>query len=488
MRGHIVAAAVTAAAATLTALVPAEAAPAAAAIRGTRAAPGAQLWVARYSGPASRQDFAESMAVSPDGRRVFVTGQSDGGPTTGSDYATSAYRAATGRRLWVRRYNGPGGGVRAQDHVDAARSVAVSPDGNTVFVTGESIGRTSGYDYATVAYSAATGTRLWVRRYNGPGNGFDAALAVTVSPGGARVFVTGDSYGRTTLDDYATVAYRAATGRRLWVRRYNGPANGLDDTSSMEVSPGGTRVFVTGISADPGGSSVADDYATVAYSAATGRRLWVSRYNGSPSRRRVNGASSMAVSPGGTRVFVTGYSFLPTTHNDYATVAYSAATGKRLWVRRYNGPANRHDFASSVAVSPGGTRVFVTGYSYGGTTSIDYATVAYSAAAGHQLWVSRYNGPANTSEASSVAVSPAGRTVYVTGFSEGLAGEDDYATVAYSAATGGQRWVSRYAGPSNGSSSACCLAVSPAGTKVFVTGYSYGGTTGIDYATVAYRG
>src|SRR5215831_6583220 len=213
------------------------------------------------------------------------------------------------------------------------------------------------------------------------------------------------------------------------------------------------------------------------------------RYNGSPRRRHVNGAASMAVSPGGTRVFVTGYSFLPTTHNDYATVGYSAATGKQLWVRRYNGPANRHDFATSVAVSPGGARVFVTGQSSGGATSIDYATVAYTAAAGRRLWVSRYNGPANASEASSVAVSPAGTTVYVTGFSEGPAAEDDYATVAYSAATGGQRWVSRYAGPSNGNSSACCMAVSPGGTRVFVTGYSYGGTTtGIDYATVAYRG
>ena len=488
MRGQVVAAAVTAAAATLTALVPAGAAPADAAIRGTRAAPGAQLWVARYTGAASRRDFAGSMAVSPDGSKVFVTGGSDGGPTTGWDYATAAYSAATGGQLWVRRYNGPGGGVRARDRVDGAGSVAVSPDGTKVFVTGASIGRTSGFDYATVAYSAATGKQLWVRRYNGPGNGPDVASSVAVGPGGNRLFVTGDSYGGTTSDDYATVAYSAATGRRLWVRRYNGHANGLDDASTMEVSPGGTRLFVTGISADAGGASVADDYATVAYSAATGKQLWVSRYNGSPTRRRVNGASSVAVSPRGTRVFVTGYSFLPTTHNDYATVAYSAATGKRLWVRRYNGPANRHDFATSVAVSPGGTRVFVTGQSAAGTTGIDYATVAYSAA-GRQLWVSRYNGPANASEASSVAVNPAGSTVYVTGFSEGPSLVDYYATVAYRAATGGQRWVSRFAGPSNGNSSACCLAVSPGGSRVFVTGYSYDGTTtGIDYATVAYRG
>jgi hypothetical protein len=50
MRRHIFVTAVTAAAATLTALAPAAAATAGAATPGTRAAPGAQLWVARYNG------------------------------------------------------------------------------------------------------------------------------------------------------------------------------------------------------------------------------------------------------------------------------------------------------------------------------------------------------------------------------------------------------------------------------------------------------
>ena len=211
-----------------------------------------------------------------------------------------------------------------------------------------------------MAYSAATGARLWVERYNGPGNGNDYALSVAVSPGGTRVFVTGSSQGARSHQDYATVAYNAATGARLWVQRYNGPANGDDHASSVRVSPGGTRVFVTGGSQ---GAGSGQDYATVAYSAATGARLWVQRYNGP-----ANGddkASSVAVSPGGARVFVTGGSQGAGSGQDYATVAYSAATGARLWVRRYNGPANGDDEAGSVAVSPGGTRVFVTGGSQG---------------------------------------------------------------------------------------------------------------------------
>lgn len=90
------------------------------------------------------------------------------------------------------------------------------------------------------------------------------------------------------------------------------------------------------------------------------------------------------VSPGGGRtVFVTGYSYGgATSGRDYATVAYSALTGARLWVQRYDGPANRNDAASSLAVNPGAGNVIVTGSSSGGTSGSDYATVAYQASTG----------------------------------------------------------------------------------------------------------
>lgn len=76
-------------------------------------------------------------------------------------------------------------------------------------------------------------------------------------------------------------------------------------------------------------------------------------------------------------VFVTGYSTGATTSIDYATIGYNAATGAQQWVKRYNGP-NRNDFASAVAVSPTGGRVFVTGQSYVKINDSDWATIAYS--------------------------------------------------------------------------------------------------------------
>ncbi len=299
------------------------------------------------------------MAVSPGGGRVFVTGIASGWGT-GPDYATVAYSAATGRRLWVSHYHGPG--IGPGNDYDGASAVAVSPAGSTVFVTGTSTGRRTGQsDYATVAYSAATGRQLRVRRYNGPANGLDGATAVAVSPAGGKVFVTGTSDGRTP-GEYATLAYSAATGRQLWVSRYHGPGKLDYGASAVAVSPDGSRVFVTGTSS---GRTTDGDYATVAYSAATGRQLWVSRYRGYE-------AESVAVSPDGTTVYVTGYNG---AHGDYATVAYGAATGRQLWASRYHGPRNNGG-AHCVAVSPAGTRVFVTGWSEG-RTGYDYATVAY---------------------------------------------------------------------------------------------------------------
>jgi WD40 repeat protein len=386
---------------------------------GYNAATGAQLWVSRYNGPDNGIDEASSVAVSPDGKTVFVTGYSYGTTAGEVDYATVAYNAATGAQLWVERYISP-------SLQGFATSVAVSPGGKAVLVTGYSGSQTTGgYDYATVAYNTVTGAQLWVKRYNGPA-GDDFAHSMTVS--GNTVFVTGSSIGTNDGYDYATVAYNAATGAQLWVKRYNGAANGNRGANSVAASPDGSTVFVTGSSY--AGSTTDYDYATIAYNAATGAQLWVKRYTGPGSGD--DQAHSVAASPDGTTVFVTGYSSGTTVGQvDYATVGYNAATGAQLWVKRYAGLATGGigTQAYSVAVSPSGSTVYVTGES--GNDSV-YATVAYTGATGAQLWVKSYtgNGPSG-SAAQAVAVSPTTGTLFVTGYSSGSGSGNDYATIAY---------------------------------------------------------
>src|SRR6266568_2055764 len=173
-----------------------------------------------------RRLIARASAVVAAGAVAGALGVSAAGaaaqaphPARTSSLAAARQMAVPGAKLWVQRYNGPGNGS------DAASSVAVSPGGGTVFVTGASTGATSFSDYLTVAYHAADGTRLWAARFNGPANDFDGAAAVSVARDGTKVFVTGTSFWNgDAASGMATVAYRASDGAQLWVARLNGPA------------------------------------------------------------------------------------------------------------------------------------------------------------------------------------------------------------------------------------------------------------------------
>jgi PQQ-like domain len=443
---------------------------------------GSQLWAKRYDGPAvSETDRATAVAVSPDGGTVFITGGS-GGPVV-EDYATLAYDATTGTRLWAKRYNGPGKGS------DQAAALAVSPDGSTVYVTGESYGGTStSSDYATVAYQTNTGTQLWARRYNGRANGADAARALAVSADGTTVFVTGVIAGATSQADYATVAYNASTGTQLWAKRYDSGGNGYDQANAVAVSRTTGTVYVTG---EGEGAGTGFDYVTVAYDPATGAQRWIKRYN--DPGNNTEDATAVTTNPATGTVYVTGERYGgAATGFDYATIAYSGATGAALWVKRYDGPNHTTDQANAIAVSPDGGTLYVTGQSdtVAGSADNDYATLAYNAATGAQQWLQRYNGPGNGNDvAHAIAVDTTTGTVYVTGASaanltsSGL----DYATIAYRP-TGTQSWTSRYNGTGRGNDTAYSIAVSPTTGAVYVTGESYGGTsTSSDYATIGYH-
>jgi hypothetical protein len=493
---------------------------------------GVPLWTNRYNGPGNSHDLASAVAVDGSGN-VFVTGSS---PRNEShyDYATIAYSGA-GVLLWTKRYTGPGNGT------DWAKAVAVDASGN-VFVTGYSAGSGGDNDYATIAYSGA-GVALWTNRYSGTGYRDDQATAVAVD-GSGNVFVTGnsatiaysgagvplwtnryngsasavavDGSGNVFVTGFpATIAYSGAgaplwtnggsgtaialdgsgnvfvtgggfttiaysgAGVPLWTNRYSGTGYSDDQATAVAVDASG-NVFVTGFSAGSGGDSA---YATIAYSGA-GVALWTNRYNGS--------ASAMAVDGSGN-VFVTGSSgFSPSGGNyDYATIAYSGA-GVPLWTNRYNGPGNGSAEARAVAVDASGN-VFVTGYS-GSPVGIlgysDYATIAYSGA-GVPLWTNHYNGPANGSdEATAMAVDASGN-VFVTGYSAGSGGDNDYATIAYSGA-GVPLWTNRYDGTGYGwSDKANAVAVDASG-NVFVTGSSeypfLFASVSSAYATIAYSG
>jgi hypothetical protein len=417
--------------------------------------PVTQAWVARYNGPANLNDGGHAIAGDSSGN-VYVTGGSHG-LGTDLDYATIMYNSA-GAEQWVARYNGPANGW------DRAAAIARDSSGN-VYVTGQSLGVGTDFDYATVKYDSA-GKKQWVRRYNGPGNGEDNANAIAVD-GSGNVYVTGQSTGLGTGFDYATVKYDSA-GKKQWVARLP-----LSSTANAIAVDGSGNVYVTGRGfCCPG---TLPDYTTVKYDSA-GQQQWVAYYNGPGNGQ--DEAYAIAVDSS-DNVYVTGKSPGLSGFSDYATVKYDSA-GQEQWVARYsNGPT-----AHAIAVDGSGN-VYVTGESVEslvGNAVVDYATIKYDSA-GQEQWVARYSGPSVFNRAEAIALDGSGN-VYVTGTS--LATRSyDYATVKYDSA-GQEQWAARYNGPGRGDDEAQGIVVDGSG-NVYVTGQSPGRrTTGYDYATIKY--
>jgi outer membrane protein assembly factor BamB len=432
---------------------------------------GALLWAARYRDH-TPQNFANGVVASPDGSTVYVAGTSDIEHTT-----LVAYNAATGARRWVSHYYGLGD--------SEPFSLAISPDGSRLFTSGFTTppGAALPDRFAVVAYDAATGAVLWAR------HPFVAGLStsMTVSPDGSTVYATGlieRVFGGAA--SVVTIAYDAATGARKWLASYH--ASPTATAASVTASPDGRNVFVS----TPVTSSGTNRIATLAYNAATGAPLWTRLVNGSVSAPEGIGIGrNVAVSPDSSAVFVTGYVAGPTGDSSFATIAYRAGTGTRLWERFYHGPAGA-SAANAIAVSPDGQAVYVTGRSGNFTANlVDYVTVGYAAVSGARLWARSYQPPAGRPTglnlgARAVGVSPGDGLVFITGGTPGAAQNSlNFTTIAYRAGTGATAWLARFAGVQD-FGYANSLAVGPAG-QVYVTG-AIGASDGCcDFGTVAYQ-
>lgn len=270
--------------------------------------------------------------------------------------------------------------------------------------------------------------------------------------------------------------------RPEWAALYRGPNAGLDQPHAIGVSPDGRIVFVGGVHHVVGGF----DQVTIAYDAGSGRKIWSAVHGGRIPRRVI----ALAVSPLGDRVFVTGTIYHPRSSGlDFLTVAYSARTGKRLWTREYEGrgPVAGEDEPAAIMADPSGRRVYVVGTSLeDGVES--FTAIAYGAGTGHTEWISHLSrDPGNGSShepyasATSAALSPTQRVLYVTGFTT-----DAFVihgtTIALRTGTGGTKWIAddtvpgSYFWPS-------AVSMSLDGGRIYVSGPG-GGTNGVPFEAV----
>jgi hypothetical protein len=166
-------------------------------------ASGVLKWDAHHSGPGHvNGSYARALALDKNAN-VYVTGFIEDVDFSDADIATIKYNT-NGVRQWVATFDNPLGTPNTNSH-DLPFNIAVDGYGN-VYVTGRSTGATSGWDYITLKYNTS-GAQQWVQRFNGTGNADDQANALGLD-GDGNVFVTGQSTGLGTGNDFLSIKYK----------------------------------------------------------------------------------------------------------------------------------------------------------------------------------------------------------------------------------------------------------------------------------------
>ncbi len=414
----------------------------------------------RYAVSTDITSGGKGIGVDTNGN-VFVSGSSRNGTNYG--FATLAY-SNTGTPLWTNRYDA---GARSGQ----AAALAVGRDGK-VFVTGSTFDTTNPalagiyYSFATVAYSGG-GVALWTNSFSEGGDARPVAIAVGQS---GMVFVTGrSSFVPVSGVSTMTILAYSSAGVPLWTNHYQSVSGQRSGAIGIALDDK-ENVFVAGYADEAGENS---HYVVLAYSAA-GVPLWTNRYIGAVSS--FDAASAVAVGGNGN-VFVTGEAYNTNGFPDYLTVACSG-DGVALWTNRYS--SENASYGNAIAVDAN-SNIFVTGRSWSGAGTYDYATVAYDAA-GSALWTNRYDGPAHSTD-DAIAVAADGRGhVVVTGSSPDSGNSTRLVTIWYST-SGTPLFTNRYNGPVTSSDQPGVLAVDAAGS-VFVTGNSSGAIATVKFALV----
>lgn len=259
-------------------------------------------------------------------------------------------------------------------------------------------------------------------------------------------------------------------------------------TFTWNNAPAGTH-SLTAVAADNTGASTKSSASNLIINSepplpgTTAGALWAAGYNG-PSNR-TDSASNMALDAQGN-VYLTGESIGTGTDIDIATAKYDAQ-GRQLWAVRYSQPGPGHDFAYDIGVDAQGN-VYVTGqtwreFNFNGGTEQDIVTLKYSPQ-GALLWTRYYTGTQSVSSQdtpSEMEVDAAGN-VYIAGMTYRTNSRGylfGMSVVIKYDTNGNQVWANTYDSPGENGSMAKQLTIDPSG-HIYVTGTVNGAVVSTD--------
>jgi uncharacterized delta-60 repeat protein len=425
-------------------------------------------WTRRWTSAGANGDYVYGLAVDGSGN-VYVTGGSNYLGTT-PELLTIKYNAS-GDTVWTR--------VPVRTGSQMARAVAVGSSGN-VYITGYTM-ETGNGDFITIKYRA-DGSEAWTRLYNGPYTGYDFARKLVLD-NNENVYVSGYSQEIGGRNTHATVKYDSS-GNLLWAKRDSfGGAGSLSYPADLGIDYAGNPYIVSKTAT----ASQGTDYVVAKYNASNGETLWVRTYNGP-----ANGADdARAIAFDNTNnVYVTGMIAGSGSGNDIATIKYNSS-GVQQWVSTYTNPDTTATDAGYWIAVDGLGNVYVCGstYSIGGANQ-DIGLIKYNSS-GTELWKIKYNGPGgydapiDKDGQKGMVLDPSGN-IYVSGTSRQSAStnENDFVTTKCNS-SGVAQWVARY-NYADSFETAYAIDVDNQG-NVLVTGRSCAPNSYYDCATIKYQ-
>ena len=360
---------------------------------------------------------AVAAAVSPDGKSVYVLGKGDDAVSEWArDPATGAL-AYLGRELGN---NQTGGTVPDFDRPEV---VAVSPDGKHVYIatvntdpaqvppthSGIAI-FTRDLDTGALSYTASflDGT---------DGASLQKPAGIAVSADGAFVYVSDfrNSLLEGAVDVFSRDASTGLLARVQTLTHVEPTLDGLGRAHGLALSPDGAQLYVT----SHGTSGSAAALAAFARDAMSGQLAFVAAYqHGAGGVSGLGDPYAARVSPDGAFLYVASYTRAsPTIAGSVDVFQRDGSTGELTPVTSYLETEIGFVGPDSIALSPDGARVYVAAQgtlgSYDSKLAVFWRAAGSGALARLDLIADDANGVDGLKGALDVAVSPDGQNVYV---------------------------------------------------------------------------
>ena len=318
---------------------------------------GTEMWSDEFTGTANF-DQAGGIATDTLGF-IYVIGTQEVGP--GNNSVVVIKYDAAGVVQWTDSYNNGISGIHF------GKVIKTDLAGN-VYALSEVESSSELQDYSVMKYlTSSTGNPTWTQTYDADGVS-DVPEDIFIDTLG-NLYVTGGAYTSNLAlkQDYYTIKVNSSNGAEIWGKLYNGSGNDTDIGQSV-VSDTNGFVYITGNSV---GAGTAQDFVTVAYDGG-GNQKWVFRYQSPGAGYDVG--SKLILDENG-EIYASGTSYLSATNNDYVTLKFDSL-GNKLWETRFDGPASNADNAIDMFVDAG-KNIYITGKSKAPSTNFDFRTIKY---------------------------------------------------------------------------------------------------------------